>query len=122
MEDIYPHWHLSRPEPRVVAEPAELYPLPVLDPLIMRGRGRPRGALGGIVRVAPTNTRREPSAFERPSGSAPPIVNQPAERVYIVNSGLARLEGRHEDLYEPGTISSRAYMRGAIEVEAIELD
>jgi hypothetical protein len=88
----------------------------------MRGRGRPRGALGGIVRVAPTNTRREPSAFERPSSSAPPIVNQPAERVYIVNSGLARLEGGHEDLYEPGTIGSRAYMRGAIEVEAIELD
>jgi hypothetical protein len=40
----------------------------------------------------------------------------------VVNAGLARLQDGHEDLYEPGTIGRRAYMRGAIEVEAIEID
>jgi hypothetical protein len=86
--------------------------LPILDPLVIQGRGRPRGALGGVARVAPTNTRREPSAFEIPSSSAPPTVNQPSERLYIVNSGLTRLQNGHQDLYEAGTQGGRAYIRG----------
>jgi hypothetical protein len=85
--------------------------LPILNPLIVQGRGRPRGALGGVVR--PTTTRREPSAFEIPSSSAPPTVNRPAaERLFIVNSGLTRLDLGHQDLYEPGTQMERGYMRG----------
>ena len=87
--------------------------MPVLNPLPVQGRGRPRGALGGVVR--PTSTRREPSLFEykTPSSSAPPTVNRaPQERLYVVNSGLARLENGHHDLYEPGTQRDRAYMRG----------
>jgi hypothetical protein len=85
------------------------HPLPVLDPLPVQGRGRPRGALGGISR--PTNTRRLPSAFELPSSSAPPAINTgPAERLYIVQSGLTRLEMGHQDLYEPGTQRERGYM------------
>jgi len=89
--------------------------LPVLDPLPIRGRGRPRGALGGVTRVAPTNTRRLPSAFERrgaPASTAPPAFNRPTERLYIVNSGLNRLDNGHEDQYEPGTQRERGYMRG----------
>jgi hypothetical protein len=70
LEDIHLHWYFSRPEPGL--EPAILYPLPVLNPLVMQGRGRPYSALGIRGRVAPTNTRREPYAFELPSGSAPP--------------------------------------------------
>jgi hypothetical protein len=60
-----------------------------LNPLVIRGRGRLRGALGEVVRL--TTTRREPSAFEIPSSSAPPTttVNRPiVERLFIVNSGL----------------------------------
>jgi hypothetical protein len=76
----------------------------------MQGRGRPRGALGGLV--APTSTRREPSDFELPSSSAPPVLNRPTERLYIVNSGLSRLQNGHQDPYEPGTRGERLYMRG----------
>jgi hypothetical protein len=76
----------------------------------MQGRGRPRGALG-TGRVAPTSTRREPSAFELPSSSAPPAL-APRERLYIVNSGLSRLQNGHQDPYEPGTQGERGYMRG----------
>ncbi|CZT46786.1 uncharacterized protein RSE6_07274 [Rhynchosporium secalis] len=44
-------------------------PLYLLNLLKVKGKGRPKGALGG--RVAPLNTRREPSEFELPSSSAP---------------------------------------------------
>ena len=70
-----------------------------MNPLPVQGRGRRRGALGGVVR--PTSTRREPSLFEyeTPSSSAFPTVNRPPqERLYIFNSGLVRLENGHHDL------------------------
>jgi MULE transposase domain len=105
LEDIHPHWYFSRPE---LGLQAISHPLPVLEPLVVQGRGRPHGALG---RVAPTSTRREPSAFELPSSSAPPAL-APTEQLYIVNSGLSRLQNGHQDLYEPGTQGGRAYMRG----------
>jgi hypothetical protein len=111
LEDIHPHWYITRPELRPDSRLSISHPLPVLNPLPVQGRGRPRGALGGVVR--PTNTRREPSSFEIPSSSAPPAVNRPPqERLYVVNSGLTRLENGHQDLYEPGTQRERAYMRG----------
>ena len=114
LEDIHPHWYIIRPEPGTPSGPTISHPLPVLNPLPVQGRGRPRGALGGVVR--PTSTRREPSLFEyeAPSSSAPPTVNRtPQERLFIVNSGLTRLENGHQDLYEPGTQRERAYMRGS---------
>jgi hypothetical protein len=114
LEDIHPHRYITRPE--LGPNSRVSHPLPVLNPLPVQGRGRPRGALGGVVR--PTSTRREPSLFEyeTPSSSAPPTVNRPPQdRLYIVNSGLdsglARLENGHQDLYEPGTIMERAYQR-----------
>ena len=114
LEDIHPHWYVIRPESGTYSGPTISHPLPVLNPIPVQGRGRPRGALGRVVR--PTNTRRDPSSFEIPSSSAPPAVNRPSqEHFYIVNSGLnsglARLENGHQDLYEPGTIMERAYMR-----------
>jgi hypothetical protein len=115
LEDIHPHWYFSRPEPSTY--PWISHPLPVLNPLPIQGRGRPRGALGGVARVAPTSTRREPSSFETPSSSAPPTFNRlPQERLYIVNSGLTRLQNGHQDLYEPGTQRERAYMRGLLSI------
>jgi hypothetical protein len=113
LEDIHPHWYVIRPESGTYSGPTISHPLPVLNPLPVQGRGRPRGALGGVVQ--PTSTRREPSLFEyeTPPSSAPPTVNRPPqERLYIVNSGLSRLENGHQDLYEPGTQRERAYMRG----------
>jgi hypothetical protein len=91
LEDIHPYWYITRPEPGPDSRLPILHPLPVLNPLPVQGRGRPRGALGGVVR--PTSTRREPSLFEyeTPSSSAPPTVNRaPQERLYVVNSGVAR--------------------------------
>jgi hypothetical protein len=82
LEDMHLHWYFNRP----ASVQSTTIPLPVLNPLAIRGRGRPRGALGGVVRA--TNTRRNPSAFELPSSSAPAACNRPSERLYIVNSGL----------------------------------
>jgi hypothetical protein len=64
LEDIHQHWYCSRPEPGAYSQLNISHPLPVLNPLPVQGKARPRGALGGIVR--PTNTRRLPSAFELP--------------------------------------------------------
>ena len=69
LEDIHAHWHFSQPETGPLSTPAP--PLPVLNPLVVKGKGRPRGALGTGSRVAPTSTRREPSSFELPYSSAP---------------------------------------------------
>jgi hypothetical protein len=46
-----------------------------------------------------------------PSSSVPPALNPPQERLYIVNSGLTRLDNGYQDTYEPGTLAERAYMR-----------
>jgi hypothetical protein len=108
LKDIHTHWYYSRPEPGSLSMPA----LPVLNPLMVKGKGRPRGALGTGSRVAPISTRRDPSSFELPSSSAPPVLNRPTEQIYIVNSGLSRLQNRHQDLYEAGTQGGRAYIQG----------
>jgi hypothetical protein len=110
LEDIHPHWYIIRPEPGPNSTASILYPLPVLNPLPVQGRGRPRRALGGVIR--PTSTRRDPSSFEIPSSSAPPAFNRPQEPLYIVNSGLVRLDNGHQDLYKPRTPRERAYIRG----------
>jgi hypothetical protein len=109
LEDIHPHWYLVRPDPGTPSGLAISHPLPVLNPLVIQGRGRPRGALGGVIR--PSSTRREPSAFEIPvlPSTVPSI---PTEGLYIVNSGLTRIDQGHQDLYEPGTQLERGYMRG----------
>jgi hypothetical protein len=118
LEDIHTHWHYSRPKPGPFSAP----PLPVLNPLVLKGKGRPRGALGTGSRVAPTSTRREPSSFELPSSSAPPALAPTlTERLYVVNSGLSRLQNGHQDLYEPGTQGGRAYIQGLSSIWQTEL-
>jgi hypothetical protein len=81
-----------------------------LNSLPVQGRGRSRGALGGIIR--PTSTRREPSAFEIPSSSASPSLNRLEEPLYVVNSRLVRLQNGHWYMYIVGTQAERGYMRG----------
>ena len=102
--------HVTRPEPGTHYGGSITYPLPVLNPLPVQGRGRLRGALGCVVR--PTSTRREPSALEIPSSSAPPALSTPHEPVYIVNSGLGRLQNGHQDMYIARNERERAYLRG----------
>ena len=55
LEDIHPHWYITRPELSPNSRLLVSHPLPILNPLPVQGRGRPRGALGGVVR--PTSTR-----------------------------------------------------------------
>jgi hypothetical protein len=55
---------------------------------------------------------QEASAFELPSSSVPPNFQAPRERLYIVNSGLSRLQNRHQEAYELGTQGERGYIRG----------
>jgi hypothetical protein len=105
LTDIHPHWYYSCPESMPFGQSSISYPLPVLDPLpVLQSR------------VAPSNTRRNPSAFELPSSSAPTAINWPLNQhnsqIYVVNSGLTRLQNGHIDTYEPGTQEGRAYLQG----------
>ena len=43
--------------------------------------------------------RREPSSFEIPSSSALPALSRLQKRLYVVNSGLVRLQNGHQDMY-----------------------
>ena len=91
LEDIHRHWYYHRPEPDVPHPASVLALRPVLQPAVIRGKGRPRGALGGVSRITASSTTRHPSAFELPSSSAPAILErqEPSTRpIFIVNSGL----------------------------------
>ena len=118
LEDIHPHWYYDHTISQQDSDQTQ-----VLEPLIIRGKGRPKGALGGSNKSKGVHdTRRLPSAFELPSSSAPAAIEtQPArrEQLYIVQSGLSstslamsRLQEGQVDIYEPGTVRERAYMRG----------
>ena len=91
----------------------------------IRGKGRPYGALGGVLRIAESSTRRDPFSWELPPSSAPPALDRPRslkEQLFVVQIGLKRpssttraiatIEGRYIDLYKPGTRRERAYMSG----------
>jgi hypothetical protein len=108
LEDIHYHWFFHRLELGISLQLS--HHLPILSPVVIQGRGRPRSALGSAIR--PTSTRQDLSAFEIPSSSALLALNRPSERLYIVNPGLNRLDNGHQDLYKPGTERERAYMRG----------
>ena len=90
----------------------------------IRGRGRPRGALGGVSRVPKSSTKRLPSAFElqgEPS-TAPEALSGPTPSILksipvpnqlsTTSLAMARVQAGHVDLYEPGTIGERGYMHG----------
>lgn len=70
LSDIHPHWYYNRPERSTLLQPITLPPLPILNPVYVKGKGRPKGALGGS-RAPPSSTRRDPSFWELPSSSAP---------------------------------------------------
>jgi MULE transposase domain len=117
LDDIHPHWHYN---PTNIAQVQDRQ---VLEPLAIRGKGRPKGSLGtGASANGIHTTKRLPSAFELPSSSAPAALDiRPArqEKLFIAQTGLSttslgmsRIEGGHVDMYEPGTIRERAYMRG----------
>ena len=119
--DIHCHWYYNRP----IVDATLVTSRPVLNPVRVRGKGRPRGALGEVSRIAESSTRRYPSSWELPSSSAPPALDCPRSslgQLFIVNSGLKRLSSTalamarfkegHVDQYKAGTRQERGYMCG----------
>jgi predicted transcriptional regulator len=80
--DIHPFWWYKRPEPSTSSSTVSVQAhWLILDPAVVRGKGRPRGSRNkkgyGI-----TNTRRDPSQFEyAPSLLPPAIPDQPTQSV-----------------------------------------
>ncbi|KAG6054764.1 hypothetical protein E4U17_003490 [Claviceps sp. LM77 group G4] len=135
-EEIDPHWRRYRfgaPEDNnTVAGP--------FDPLVIRGKGRPKGSVAVDKSTDVSRTaRRDPSLFEHvqaaeeaearlhretlnaskaPSSTAPAAID--TTRLSTTAIGLQRLEAG--DSYEPGTVQPRAYMRAVNRIEDIEDD
>jgi hypothetical protein len=94
LSDIHQHWYYCRlvPDALVPSDSSissSTIPHPILNPVRIRGKGRPRGALGGVSRIAESSTRRDPSSWELPLSTAPPA--SPKEQLFVVYSGLKRL-------------------------------
>ena len=85
LEDIHLYWYYD-----YIISNQDLDQNQVLQPLVIRGKGRPKGALGlggSHKSKGVHDTRRLPSAFELPSSSAPAAIEtQPTrrEKLYIV--------------------------------------
>jgi hypothetical protein len=94
LTDIHYHWYYSRPDFNTSDLPlASEVSRPVLNPVCIKGKGRPRGALGGVSRIPESSTRRNPSNFELSSSSAPPVLSRSDSSIgqlFVVNSGLKR--------------------------------
>jgi hypothetical protein len=131
LSDIHEHWYYLRGESSTFENRIVPTVLPILDPMRIQGRGRPKGALGGISgsrRIAASSTRRELSAFELPSSSAPPVLQSfpilvvqslPIRELRPISTtavAKTRLQNGHVDLYEPGTRRERGYMNGIASV------
>jgi hypothetical protein len=122
-EDIHPFWWYDRSKLRTILDnrPAQAV---VLEPAIVKGKGRPRGSKGLQKKGAgPDGTRRDPSLFEFTSTApavltgAPPVglAERPAVTGFLASTsttqlGLQRTTGQ-EDNYIPGTVPERLYKR-----------
>jgi hypothetical protein len=114
VQDLHPHWLYDRSVELNQGPPL----LQVLNPVVTRRKGRPKGAMGR-GKQPESSTKRLASAFELPSSTAPPAVDLspiPKEQLYIIKPsttrmGIARCEQGHIDSYEPGTARERGYMK-----------
>jgi hypothetical protein len=85
-EDIHPFWFYKRPKAYTQSDVAAQNPTVVLNPAIIRGKGRPRGSKNKEKNHRITSTRRDLSAFELPSSSAPAVLSrQPTESQAVLN-------------------------------------
>jgi hypothetical protein len=113
-------------------------PCPVLDPIKIKGKGCPKGALGGAW-ILESSTKRLPSAFELqgkspsifealPSTALAALPTRPApsllasksisvqNRLSTTSLAMSRLQARHIDLYKPSTQRERGYMHRILSV------
>ncbi|RFU33504.1 hypothetical protein B7463_g2770, partial [Scytalidium lignicola] len=113
---------------------------PILNPKVVQGKGRPREALGGS-KTSISSTKRLLSAFELPTSSAPPIMEnstssiRPAILETVVETPIVQISAPNRwqyttrfgrvatriglqrisdigDTYEPGTARERGYQLG----------
>jgi hypothetical protein len=108
-EDIHPFWWYKRPDAGTSSTIAiQVCPI-VLNPAIVRGKGRPKGAKNKAKEKGHgvTGTRRDLSQFEHPSSSAPPILSrQPTESALVMSLlavGNNTNDGEDEDEDEDGS-------------------
>ncbi|KAK6207460.1 hypothetical protein QIS74_00794 [Colletotrichum tabaci] len=128
--NIHPHWFWERNAPSTADESL------ILDPITIRGRGRPQGSIE--AQRAPfanrrsknpaSDTRRDPSAFEHelaeeaalaiPSSTAPAALGGGQVNT-TTGYGLQRISLR--DTYEAGTEHHRSYQRAAnnVDIDAV---
>lgn len=135
-EDIHEHWYHDRPDRSTM--PIQNIQGLMLHPEVVRGKGRPKGALGESRTSNSStisSTKRLPSAFELPSSSAPPasaapmlcpataegVVSKvsPQIELYVTRFGrtatrigMQRIQDIGEDIYEPRTAWERVYQLG----------
>ena len=58
LNNIYSYWHYSKSKSNVLLQLGTIpRPILLLNPLKVKGKGRPKGALSGGSRVALSNTR-----------------------------------------------------------------
>jgi hypothetical protein len=87
LEDIHAHWLVHKPAQNGFVQFSPLPDSLILEPLRIKGKGRPKGALGSVSREPQWSTRRYPSTFESPSSSAPSALCSNREQLtslYIV--------------------------------------
>jgi hypothetical protein len=95
----------------------------------IRGKGRPKGTLRDISRITESSTRRNPSSWELPNSSVPPVLNRPkslTEQLFVINSKrnrlisivfiLFRLDNKYIDTYKPGTLRERGYISSILSI------
>lgn len=99
LQDIYPHWHYYR----LLEAAVQPCSIQVLDPMVIRGEGIPKGALGKGKKQSESSTKRLSSAFELPPSTVLAAVDLsaiPKEQVYICESttrkAITRLEQGHK--------------------------
>ncbi|CZT45192.1 uncharacterized protein RSE6_05481 [Rhynchosporium secalis] len=86
--------------------------LPLLNPLKVKGKGRPKGALGG--RVAPSNTRWDPLFFELPSSSAPVSLRQLSIVQISLLSTVIAIQRLEDSIVDATTASESLIQRDII--------
>jgi len=89
----------------------------LLNPLKVKGKSKPKKALGGGSRVALSNICRDPSFFELPSSSALTSLGQAITIKTSLSStaiAMRRIKHRHWDLYKSNTCQEKAYMQGIL--------
>ena len=97
-EDIHPFWWYKRPKPNTASAIAVQTLLVILNPAVVRGKGRPRGSKNKEKGHGVTATRRDPSQFEYvPSSSAPAVLSRPQAESAAVQDLLAHHEQEEQD-------------------------